>query len=441
MIEYQRNALKLPMKICMMVMVATIVLFLWGPIPWVKQVDIAVVTGIALFILYAFAFMLGYYYRLPRSGERQYVIVDNVNKQMMSMMRYTLFINLILTVANAFIYGGVSSLSQLFNAVIKGLTSPSTVYYGKDVSSRSGNIIVLFTCAYSPILYLTQVYAMLVFKKLNKKQKVCYVVTLVIEIMRWLAVGTNKGLFDIVLLIVYVFCVTQMKYKSKGRLKKAKDRRKQKKMMLFVIIGIILFFLFFSYALSSRVKGEYHQAYFETFPYKWLPDGMKFFLEKFDSYLTQGYANTIKILRNCQFKWTYGAGNSRFLMDTIKRIFKISLEENTYPYQLAKFGVDPLAEWHSAYSWFASDITYVGIIPFMFMVGYFMSSLASEVLLKDDPISLTLLYFVFISIVNISCTNYVLAYRNGFVAFWLLFLLRGIKKHNIRFNGKKIVSL
>ena len=63
-----------------------------------------------------------------------------------------------------------------------------------------------------------------------------------------------------------------------------------------------------------------------------------------------------------------------------------------------------------------------------------MCNLVREVLLENNPISLALLYLMFLSMVNISCTNYVLAYTNGFIGFWGLFIYRLIKKNNIKFK-------
>ena len=433
MISNQRKALFLPLIVIAGIMIISLLVFYFGPIPWIDRIDFAVVKGSMLFIFYVLAFIFGYYCRVPRKGKKVYKIQEDskINRKIFKLLKYTIIINLVLTIANAFIYGGVTSISQLFTKMLNGLSSPDSVYYAKDASSKSGNIIVWITCFYSPIMYLTEVYALYVFKRLKRSLKVCYICTLFIEAMRWLAVGTNKGLFDLVLLFLFIFIVKRMEFYGTNNRKNTKERHKQQKMVVIVVGALILFFTFFSYAISSRISGGFHTQYFDKIPYRWLPDSLKFFCEQFDSYLTQGYSNTIKIIRNCKFKWTFGVGNSRFLMDVIEKLFGISLEQRTYPYQLMPYGVDPLVSWHTAYSWFASDLSYFGVIPFMFIVGYFTSSLSREVFLAKNPISLTLLYFVFLALVNASCTNYVLAFTNGFMGFWILFIVRFICKYHI----------
>jgi len=41
-----------------------------------------------------------------------------------------------------------------------------------------------------------------------------------------------------------------------------------------------------------------------------------------------------------------------------------------------------------------------------------------------------LLYLMVLMVVNASCTNYVLAYTNGFVGFWGLFAIRWLQHHD-----------
>ena len=208
--------------------------------------------------------------------------------------------------------------------------------------------------------------------------------------------------------------------------------------LLVVSISLVAFLAFFGTAISARVGGVYHKEYFDVFPYNQLPVELRFFVEKFDSYLTQGYNNFILIVQNCEFKWTFGIGNSRFMMQIFDSVFGIDLTARTYPYQLEFFGVDPLVSWHTAYGWFASDLTIFGIIPFMIFVGYFTSGLVKEVIANRDPISMTLLYMMLLSIINASCTNYILAYSGSFVPFVALIILRWCRKHNVVIRKSKL---
>lgn len=422
------RAVQIPLIFSLLIMFGTLFVFLWGPIPWITTWDWAAWVTVLLLILYFVAFAIGYLFCVRKSEkiedkEKPLIDVEKVER----LLKVTIYISFVLTIANAFLYSGASNIVELFQKMVVGLTDPDTAYFSKDASSRMGSVVVWITFFYSPILYLTNVAGLFLFKKLTILQKCCYCATLVVELMRWLAVGTNKGLFDIVLLFLFMYIMMIVMYMGN----KEEHTEKNKKTIIYISVGvfaaIVLFFMYFNSAISARVGGAYKKEYFMDFPYNLVPEQLRFFLAKADSYLTQGYANMVKIIRNCEWKWTFGIGNSRFLMDCFERVFGIDMTLRTYPYQLAAYGVDPLASWHSAYAWFASDLSFVGIIPFMFGVGYFMCGLVRDVLKHKDMVALALLYLVFLSIVNASCTNYVLAYTNGFMGFWCLFALRIFK--------------
>jgi hypothetical protein len=86
------------------------------------------------------------------------------------------------------------------------------------------------------------------------------------------------------------------------------------------------------------------------------------------SYLCQGYYNTC-VAFDLDFKWTYFVGNNPAIINLIEACgFKVW--EDTYIFRLGEMGVDPLLYWHSAYLWFASDVSFVGV-PFLLLIfGY-----------------------------------------------------------------------
>lgn len=423
----------LPLKISLLVMFGSLIVFLFGPIPWIENDNFIAYFVIVLLILYFLAFTLGYCARTPKSGGIiiNHQIIEYNEGKILNMLKYTLFINLIFSILLALIYSDTTSISGLINKMMQGLFAPSEAYYLKDTSSRSESIIVWLSLLYSPWLYITKVLGLYYFNELKLYQKILYILAIIVEVMRWLAVGTNKGLFDIVVLLLFYYILLRMKLLSDDEEHTYKLKKTLRRILLVVAISATAFLIFFGTAISARVGGVYHEEYFNTFPYNQLPDGLKFFVEKFDSYLTQGYKNFILIVQNCEFKWTFGIGNSRFLMQIFNSLFGIDLTSRTYPYQLTSLGVDPLASWHTAYGWFASDFTIIGIIPFMFLVAYYTSGLTKEVIANRDPISMTLLYMMILSIVNASCTNYILAYSGSFVPFIILHLLRWCRKHTV----------
>ena len=70
-----------------------------------------------------------------------------------------------------------------------------------------------------------------------------------------------------------------------------------------------------------------------------------------------------------------------------------------------------------------------------------MCGLVKDVIKKNDFIAITLLYMVILSVVNASCTNYILAYSGSFIPFVCLFLYRLCKNKKIGIIKKKKIVI
>ncbi len=425
------KAESLPLWFSMLVMWFTLFIYVAGPIRWIDKWDVFEFITILLLVLYFVAFAAGYLLRSRKLSQSKLILADlTEHLNWKKFLSISIWINLFLTVSNAQIYSSTTDIFSLFGQAIKGIFSPDTVYYGKDASSRMGSVVVWLTFLYSPAMYITWFLSVYKFKSLEKRERIVVVFTFVVELARWLSVGTNKGLFDIVLLFVTFFLVLCMHYLGRQDFKTQEHRLLIKRITIIVLVAVIMFFAFFGMAISARVNGQYNEANYASFPYNLVPKGMRFFVDKAVHYLVNGYNNMERIIENCEFKWTFGLGNSRFSMQVFNMLFGVDLTGRTYPYQLQNFGVDPLVSWHSAYSWFASDLTFAGVIVLMFFAGYFMCGLAYDVVHRKDPIAMALLYLMVLMVVNASCTNYVLAYTNGFAGFWGLFVIRWLQYHD-----------
>ena len=93
MVSNQRKALFLPLKIIASIMIISLLVFYFGPIPWIDKVDFAVVEASVLFVFYVVAFILGYYCRVPKRGKRVYQVKDNskINEEIFKLLKYKHF--------------------------------------------------------------------------------------------------------------------------------------------------------------------------------------------------------------------------------------------------------------------------------------------------------------------------------------------------------------
>lgn len=431
--KYQFNAskiMKAPIYFAYIYILFTVIVFLFGPIQWISDWKLIEALGVLLIFLYPIALYIGYTIGI---GKSVYINQNFLNEKFkknkimaLKILKYTIIINLIITVLNTYEYAGVTSLSQLWINTITSLTDLGASYYQKDASSRLGSILLYSTLVLDPILYITKVSSLLFFKYLKKYQKMLVVFTILIEAFRWISIGTNKGLMDILVLIFTVFSINIMNKKLNGE---KKDRKTDKKKVVIMVTLAILFLCFFAMAVSSRTEGAYQQDNFDTFPYCYVPANLRSFVERFTSYLTQGYSNMIGCMQYGNWYPMWGVGNSRFLISVMTILTGMDLFDFTYQSQLSNFGVDPYVQWHSAYSWFANDVSFIGVIFVMALFGYFFSKVVKKAVLEMDILSSTLVYFCILEIINISCTNYVLAYSDMFIGFWTLTIIWIIKNY------------
>ncbi|TWR28004.1 hypothetical protein FPZ42_01950 [Mucilaginibacter achroorhodeus] len=113
------------------------------------------------------------------------------------------------------------------------------------------------------------------------------------------------------------------------------------------------------------------------------------------SYLTQGYYHTC-LAFDLDYRSTFFMGNNPAIIEFAK-IFNVDVWPNTYMFRLREKGVDPLVNWHSAYTWFASDFTFVGVPFIMLFLGYCFGASWSYTIIHNDFLS----KIIFIAVGNI----------------------------------------
>jgi hypothetical protein len=86
------------------------------------------------------------------------------------------------------------------------------------------------------------------------------------------------------------------------------------------------------------------------------------------SYLAQGYYHTCFAF-DLDFRTTGLLGNNPVLI-SIARAVGIDVWPDTYMHRLHRLGIDEYGVWHSAYTWFASDVSFYGVPVLLFFVGY-----------------------------------------------------------------------
>ena len=90
-------------------------------------------------------------------------------------------------------------------------------------------------------------------------------------------------------------------------------------------------------------------------------------------YASHGYCGLSHNLQT-PFEWTGGLGSSYAVMQYASQYFDYDVFPNTYVARTEqRTGWPARQNWATIYPWIASDFTFYGCIPFMYILGYLYS--------------------------------------------------------------------
>jgi hypothetical protein len=148
-----------------------------------------------------------------------------------------------------------------------------------------------------------------------------------------------------------------------------------------LVLAIVLFLAsvgFFAYNLYAR--SSYTELQPEDYEFgrstvdvdhpafALVPEGLQSVYMNVVSYFGQGYYHTC-LAFDLDFRSTWFLGNNPALI-SLASIVGLDVWEDTYMHRLESVGVDEFGAWHSAYTWFASDVSFYGVPLLLFFLGY-----------------------------------------------------------------------
>lgn len=290
--KQQRLLLKLPMKLIQIYLTATVLLYAFGPFEWPSKNK---------FLLYTFLFLsqtmliLGYNSALKKRskyGDRKSI---NTDKTVTRYLKVAITINLIFVILNTIRNMGLSSFSleTVFSRLIAGFTNPGKQYKEKfSTAAFGGPLLTHVTVIISPLLWPVLPLSLYYFKNIGFLNRILVVITLFFEVTRWVAVGTNKGIIDLIITICAVILVKnlQARWYVSSKPKKRADRRPKMYFLIGILICIGL--TFFSHAISSRIGGRWEEGFIfpinkDSIFIRFFPDSLKPTMVYITSYLAQ----------------------------------------------------------------------------------------------------------------------------------------------------------
>lgn len=407
-------------------MTLTLIMFTLSPWEWPLR------EGFLFYffnILYVLAFWMGYKLGVKKHRVRESIKKINIQK----WLNISILVNLFFIYPKFLFRLKVPSLSlsEFINNLVLGIFSPSLAYaarHGSDFgefATLSNPLTLLFFLSL-PLQYFAIPLGILYWKTLKYWQKFSYIFIVLMDILSYIMIGTNKGIFDYIILIPTIAVI------ANPNLLNFKKILTKSKLKYFFVSGTILFlglFYFiegnkgrkginFGYESSTGIQANRNAVILNLIP-SIFEDGYI----ALDNYLTGGYY-AMGLALELDHQFTYGMGHNSFLISIGEKIFgEDAIQSKTYQVRMEdQFNYNKSTKWHTFYVWMANDFTFFGVIIVVFLISYYLAQVWIDVFEFGNPYAVILLPLFFTIIIYFSANNQILGNQSSSFIFWYYFI-------------------
>jgi hypothetical protein len=222
-------------------------------------------------------------------------------------------------------------------------------------------------------------------------------------------IGTNKVIFEYVILAVLLLAVSL-----------ARGRRIRAPALILAAcvaaasVGIFSFLISARYANYGGISLDALRA-LDVTPSLYrgfmcsLPAPLQYPVILLAGYFTQGYY-ALSATLSLPFEPAWGGGMGYYIISILDRLFSGDHLALTYPGKLEALGFHPTVNWHSAFVWFASDISHIGVIALMFLLGFLLFRVWNDAVNRDCSLAKGLLWLLLILLFYLPANNQIFSF-------------------------------
>lgn len=375
----------IPLTIVIGFNILTLFIFFTAPVIW-KTSNLLLFSVFALLCqgLIALGYTLGYAKYIKSDVSRK-PLYKLSNKKLNFLM---LFYALTFLIKYAYLLRyKVFDIKGMVSVLLLGIADPHIGYALTLDSTLPYTISWTLFFAISIINNSFFIVGFIKWKDMNRIKKYLFTFFLLLEIFYWMGRGTNFGVIS--LITTFLFAIM---YKIKSIKLQFKQVVLYSSLVVFMLVGSIAIF---SFNMKSRRAGaelsydqfDFGKSYVDEnqLAFKVVPEPLHDTYMYVVSYVAQGYYHTC-LAMDLDFQSTYFLGNNPALI-ALASILHINVWNDTYVYRLKDMGVDPFLYWHSAYTWYASDVSFWGVPLVLFIIGYLLGVSWSLSLNSNDFLS------------------------------------------------------
>lgn len=416
--QNNKHQLYIPLYIVIGFNLFTFLAFVTAPFDWSKGSPMLV----AAYLLINYIFIiLGYRYGIKRAEKRtlQNALVLSDNSKFV-ITGVFVFYSLTFLIKYAYLLRfPVFDVSGMFSYLTIGFFDPQLGYHLSVYDTRPHTVSWLVFTIISIVNQVFFVFGFISWKRLKFSTKLLFSFFVLIEVYYWMGRGTGFGI--ITLLTTLVACIMAQLKLSRINLATA--------FMFFLLflVGIGTF----GYLKNQRAGGE--EIAISNFNQnsapvdvnhavlKVVPKSMTQTYMHSVSYLTQGYYHLGLAMNYCSFSSTYFFGNNPASLN-VATTFGNDLWKDTYMYKLyASQGIDDYGKWHSAYLWYANDVSFFGVPLVLFIISSFTSFAYSMVVRYNDLLSKVIFVILINMLLFLFANNSYLSFH--FYSLTVLFII------------------
>lgn len=268
------------------------------------------------------------------------------------------------------------------------------------------------------------------FKNFNIILKFLFVISLFIHITIYIKMGTNKGLFDIIIFLPWIYLVSKLKKEQKISFQNIISKS-------FILSFIFLIAITFFTRTQLERKGSVGTKAVQNMgvgSLEAVQDKPDFLSEEyylgylaFTRYLTHGYyafSQSFEI----EYENTFPFGSSMFLSRKVNSLFNTKyFVENGFPGKFdKKTGWSYHQQWHSIYSWLVSDFGLFGTLIILFILSRKLAKYWILSISGDNFVNLVKFLILIILFFYIPANNQIFQSPETTVLFVTLFFFRPI---------------
>lgn len=409
-------------KVVIAYLIATIFMFAFGPIKYEVRHPLLLYT----YVLFSFFIMyLGFVVDVNKK-KNSLTRKRNIIKSPIKVFKITTIIYLALIPLTLYARTGsyifdFSQFSDLGGAYLER-------YYHIQSRGRSYGewLRIIFsplTVAYIPLGYVY-------WDQISKKYRFLFIFGILLSILVDILSGTNKAFADLIIVSLILFTIRSIK---SVRIKYPKYeqykimRKYVKKVKRNIFIALIVFAIFFSKVMESRLGGinlNRPNTNYEHPIVKIIPnDALKQAAVSITSYLTQGY-HALDISFDKPFQSTFGLGSSMYILDSTEKWFGTDyFIKRSYIYKNhVQDGWDAKIRWSSFYVWVANDFSFYGVLIIIYFIGKILGSSWRRIISTYEVESLVILCIFTQLCFYIPANNQVMQLAESLVGniFWLV---------------------